>query len=95
MLRSLLRLPPAISLLPPAIRSAPAFFHPPANVFPFFLQLHCFATAGQFLVTVFHLLPQPLRIALRRRLRLPRRLVHLYGAINFLFQRLKIVCRNL
>jgi hypothetical protein len=41
------------------------------------------------------LLPHPLRIAFGRRLCGPRRLVHLYGAINLLFERLKIVSRNL
>src|SRR5580698_280173 len=72
------------------------FLHPAADFFPLFFQLHSIATQSQKLIfAVFQLLPQPLRVTLRRRLRLPRRFVHLYGAVNFLFERLKIIRRNL
>src|SRR4029077_1409586 len=67
-------------------------FHAAANVLALFLQLHCVATkADEFFFAVFQLLPQALGIAFGRRLGLTSRLVHLYGAINLLFQRLKIV----
>ncbi len=69
--------------------------HAPANFFSLFSQLHRFSPQRhQLLLAFFQLLPQSLRIAFRRGLRQARRFVHLNGAINFLFQRLKIVCRN-
>src|SRR5437588_909012 len=67
-----------------------------ANLFTLFLQLYSFAPQTyQFFFTIFHLLPQALRIALSHSLSLPRRFIHLYGAINLVLKRLKIVCRNL
>ncbi len=56
---------------------------------------HLAAQTVQLFFALFQLLAQTLRIALRYRTGLSRRLVHLNGAINFLFERLKIVSRNL
>ena len=71
-------------------------FHPAANLFAFLAQPHHLAAQTvQFFFALFQLLAQTLRIALRRRPGLAGRLVQLNGAINFLFQRLKIVSRNL
>ena len=71
-------------------------FHPATNFFPLFAQPHHLAAQTVHLFfAFFQLLAQTLSIAFRDRLGLARRLVHLNGAINFLFQRLKIVSRNL
>src|ERR1700691_31258 len=92
--------PPAAPLARPLLRNRlnllQHLFHPPANLFPLFSQLHRLAPQhGQLFVTFLQLLPYALGIAFRYRLRLPRRFVHLDSAVNLLFQRLKIVSRNL
>src|SRR4051812_2947502 len=72
------------------------FFHPATNLLPLLAQPNHFAAQTvQFFFAFFQLLAQTLSIAFRDRLSLARRLVHLNGAIDFVFQRLKIVSRNL
>jgi superoxide dismutase, Cu-Zn family len=72
------------------------FFDSPANLFPLFFQPDGLAPQhDQFFFPILHLLPHALRIPFGRNLSLPSCLEHLYGAINFVFERLKIVCRNL
>src|SRR5271156_2729193 len=88
-LRSLTRLRDGLDLLQ-------HFFHSRANFFPLFSQLHRLTPQrDQLLLALLKLLTRPLRISFRRSLGLPRRFVHLDSAINSLFQRLKIVRRNL
>jgi hypothetical protein len=70
--------------------------HPAANLLALFTQPHHLtAQALEFFFAFFQLLPQALRIALGCGSSLSSGLVQFNGAIDFLFERLKIVGRNL
>jgi hypothetical protein len=66
--------------------------HTSADFFAVLAKLGQVTVQGlKFFFAFLKLLAQPLVIALRRGSRIPRRLQQLYGAINLLFQDLKIV----
>ena len=79
-----------------AVHLAQHLFDPASNVLAILAQLHQLAAHGFVLfLAFFELLPQSLRIALGGSPGFFGGLVQLNGAINFLFQRLKIFSRNL
>ena len=79
-----------------AFHLAQHFFDTGSYVLAILAQLHQFAMHGLVLfLPLLKLLPQPFQVALGRCARLLGGLVQLNGAIDFLFQRLKIFSRNL
>src|SRR5260370_29404686 len=83
-------------LMRQAFHLAQHLFDPGSYIFAILAHLHEF-TAHSFVLflALFELLPQPLHVALGGSPSFFRGLVQLNGAINFVFQRLKIFRRNL
>src|SRR5580704_13143873 len=72
------------------------FLHPAANLFAFLAQTYHLTTQTlEFFLALLQLLAQTLRVALGSRPGIAPGLIQFNGAIDFLFERLKIVGRNL